>query len=931
MLDFLTLALGILLVMAVLQLRAVLSRAFPVVRLRLVPASAPAGAAELFSDAHERLLELGFEGPLWVLNDTVPAEMNMVPLQGVYRHPVERAAIWLAAPVDASSPHRLLSYWTTALSDGRLLVTQAFDPYFSALADDRLLAQCVAAESLREQWTLHQQWSTGIAAGAERCELNEAGLLASGELATNAHRARMLERGLLDVGDNGIARPGFRLAARMLWHYWRRPKSRMAPAPVPVLRLAMLARVVDLMKHREPTQRAQWLLFLSSLVVFVALGAIFWDMRIAVVLLAVIAFHEFGHFMAMRLFGYRQVHMLALPLIGGVTMGVETDPSASKRAWMSLMGPLPGIVLGWILFAWQIQSPPTNAVAADWLSTAVWVCLFINYLNLLPVPPLDGGHVVQAMLPPRWINAQAVFVLLACAIGAVAAWFLDFKLLVFLALLQFLGAFQQFAVGRAIRTLLNEETTFKIKPRPLRIARALSALESTAGTTMLAAPRINQALQIVQVLETRPMGWGQRLLIGSVFSALLIVPVLGLMNMLISSVPSMRDVDWEAKAARDQAERATLLRDAETRSTADLLSDLAAGSTASVAPASIESIAAAESRLGRPLPQTLRELYQLRNGIEWLSVDPIEAIDLASRRNADALAAMVDAGGIPVWNVDADAATDVAQIREPDQVPLQLAGTWIDVGNPDSDGTMIFVESHRADAEARVISCYEGCEAYASVRAWLNQAWVSERLTRQAAQQLEAAQKQAKQTLAQARVAELMQHFEAPSLLLRWLGGGDIWPAAATSDQISATEQRLGRSLPQDLIEIYAMHDGFPALRLAPLAGIQAFAQAPDVLGALPTLVDAGDEHANWNRLLADIGLEQCFVIGGIDPNEDPSAEWKLSAARSALLWCPNSHQAEIQVLDLLMQESHASIVDYVRHKAANTLAQKTVWDNEIK
>jgi Zn-dependent protease len=931
MLDFLTLALGIVLVIMVLQLRAVLSRAFPVVRLRLVPASAPAGAAELFSDAHERLGELGFEGPLWVLNDTVPAEMNMVPLQAVYRHPVERAAIWLAAPVDVGSPHRLLSYWTTALSDGRLLVTQAFDPYFSALADDRLLAQCVAAESLREQWTLHQQWSAAVATGVDRCDVDEAGLIASGELATNAHRARMLERGLLDVGDNGIARPGFRLAARMLWHYWRRPKSRMAPAPIPLLRLAMLARVVDLVKHREPTRRAQWLLFLSSLVVFAALGAIFWDMRIAIVLLAVIAFHEFGHFMAMRLFGYRQVHMLALPLIGGVTMGVETDPSAAKRAWMSLMGPLPGIVLGWILFVWQMQAPPTNAVAAEWLSTAVWVCLFINYLNVLPVPPLDGGHVVQAMLPPRWINAQAVFILIACAVGAVAAWFLDFKLLVFVALLQFLGAFQQFAVGRAVKTLLSEETSFKIKPRPLRIARALGALESTAGTTMLAGPRINQALQIVQVLETRPMGWGQRLLIGSVFSALLIVPVLGLVAMLVFSIPALNDVDWEARAARDQAERATLLRDAETRSTADLLSDLDAGSTGVAAPASAESIAAAESRIGRPLPQTLRELYQLRNGIVWLSVDPIEAIDLASRRNADALAAMVDEGGIPVWDVDADAASDDVEAHAADQVPLQLAGTWIDIGNPDSDGSMIFVESHQADAEARVISCYEGCEAYANVRAWLDQAWVSEQLTRRATQQVEAAQKQARQTLAQARVPELLQHFEAPSLLLRWLGGDDVWPAAATSDQISAAEQRLGRSLPQDLIEIYAAHNGFPALRLASVAGIQAFTQAPDVLGALPARIDAGDEDANWNRLLADIGLAQCFVIGGIDPNDDPSAEWKLSAARSALLWCPNSHQPETQVLDLLMRESHASIIDYVRHKAANTLAQKTVWDSELK
>ena len=42
--------------------------------------------------------------------------------------------------------------------------------------------------------------------------------------------------------------------------------------------------------------------------------------------------------------------LLMLPLVGGVTLGVERTSSAAQRAWMSLMGPLPGIVLGWVLY-----------------------------------------------------------------------------------------------------------------------------------------------------------------------------------------------------------------------------------------------------------------------------------------------------------------------------------------------------------------------------------------------------------------------------------------------------------------------------------------------------------------------------------------------------------------------------------------------------
>src|SRR4029079_2499165 len=126
---------------------------------------------------------------------------------------------------------------------------------------------------------------------------------------------------------------------------------------------------------------------------FAGLGALVWNPRYAVILLVVIGIHELGHYLAMRAFGYRNVHMLALPLIGGVTIGQEANPSASKRAWMSLMGPLPGIVIGWLL---MFATPALASVPelAAWVGDAWPLFLVINYLNLLPIPPLDGARVV---------------------------------------------------------------------------------------------------------------------------------------------------------------------------------------------------------------------------------------------------------------------------------------------------------------------------------------------------------------------------------------------------------------------------------------------------------------------------------------------------------------------------------------------------------
>ena len=46
------------------------------------------------------------------------------------------------------------------------------------------------------------------------------------------------------------------------------------------------------------------------------------------------------------LYGSADDELIALPLVGGVTLGLNAEPSAVKRTWMSLMGPLPGIIVG---------------------------------------------------------------------------------------------------------------------------------------------------------------------------------------------------------------------------------------------------------------------------------------------------------------------------------------------------------------------------------------------------------------------------------------------------------------------------------------------------------------------------------------------------------------------------------------------------------
>jgi len=48
----------------------------------------------------------------------------------------------------------------------------------------------------------------------------------------------------------------------------------------------------------------------------------------------------------MKLFGYRDVQMFFIPMLGAAVSGVESNPSSVRKAIVSLLGPLPGIIIG---------------------------------------------------------------------------------------------------------------------------------------------------------------------------------------------------------------------------------------------------------------------------------------------------------------------------------------------------------------------------------------------------------------------------------------------------------------------------------------------------------------------------------------------------------------------------------------------------------
>jgi len=121
-----------------------------------------------------------------------------------------------------------------------------------------------------------------------------------------------------------------------------------------------------------------------------------------VILVAVLMVHEGGHYLAMRAFGYRDLKVFFIPFFGAVATGRRGGVDAWKEAVVSLMGPLPGLVIGAVLaFAVHAPAPATK--------TLITSLVFINAFNLLPVGNLDGGHFFARILFSRHRYVEIAF------------------------------------------------------------------------------------------------------------------------------------------------------------------------------------------------------------------------------------------------------------------------------------------------------------------------------------------------------------------------------------------------------------------------------------------------------------------------------------------------------------------------------------------
>ena len=204
-----------------------------------------------------------------------------------------------------------------------------------------------------------------------------------------------------------------------------------------------------------------------GLLAILAAGYFFGPLYGAALILSVMI-HEFGHVAAYRICGHADARFRLVPLLGGVAISSQAPASQEKDFFITLMGP--GICLAPMVTAYALSDllDENAPAAADFLWIFAQVTAALNFFNLLPIWPLDGGRCVRILVSTYWpAGTRYVTYAMSGAMVAGALWMQSLLLLFF-------------AIASA-RGLTGAETLIRLQ-RPMSWRRGALAFLAYAFT-----------------------------------------------------------------------------------------------------------------------------------------------------------------------------------------------------------------------------------------------------------------------------------------------------------------------------------------------------------------------------------------------------------------------------------------------------------------
>jgi len=416
------------------------------------PLEIPAYLAPMFDEAEAGLLPLGFEYSHCEAHTSMFTTVECERFTKVFYHPEERTyAIVCDADMPESAAPWMIEFLTymgdgTTFStvDGRIHSFFRMPDWFK-VADSN--AFCVS-----EQWAFHRR-------RLSESDQNPIAIPVEGYFEhLGQFHTEVFERWAEDGRPAGPSarfrfRPGPAFAfTKMLLAGNQKRQVEMLKRKLPPLgsESAFVAASIAAYDRNDAESRSihqdrglKAGAFLVSLVLFCIVFGLMLGWNILPLLVGLLLIHELGHVAGMKLCGYKDPQILFVPFLGAVASGTRENPSTAQRLLVLLLGPMPGIILGFALLflVWKTGDETWQFAAA--------FAIILNYINLLPLTPLDGGRIVETLFLKRFPMGQFFFLLASTILFMMSAIAFGDVVLIFVSIVLLMSLRPKYIWGKA--------------------------------------------------------------------------------------------------------------------------------------------------------------------------------------------------------------------------------------------------------------------------------------------------------------------------------------------------------------------------------------------------------------------------------------------------------------------------------------------------
>jgi stage IV sporulation protein FB len=256
-------------------------------------------------------------------------------------------------------------------------------------------------------------------------------------------------------------------------------------------------------------------------------------------LIVIIFIHELGHYLAMKIFKYKDLTIFFIPLLGAVAGGSKEKISQREKSIVLLAGPVPGILIGLGIFF--LASEQNNF----FLLRLSYAFVLLNVLNLLPIYPLDGGQLLKTLFLHSRETVSFIFIVLSVG---VATWFAISREQWFLLIVPYfliLRMWRQITIGRVRKHLdshhinyyknyseLTDEEYWKIRDE-VAATNPMIAETVTPGEYVVTEKEPKMIEYIKSVLKTTPvvdLSLAGKILIAAIWIISFVLPFLVMYN-----------------------------------------------------------------------------------------------------------------------------------------------------------------------------------------------------------------------------------------------------------------------------------------------------------------------------------------------------------------------------------------------------------------